>query len=102
MAGTKLEGCIIFTAAIFWSSVVSISTTPITGLAIDEMGAISYGNLYYFSWSSFLCTLMLAVSYIKSFYFIDIEAEMEARGNYYILLLYLYSTLKNPNYKLQI
>jgi len=80
MAGTKLEGCIIFTAAIFWSSVVSVSTTPITGLAIDEMGAISYGNLYYFSWSSFLCTLMLAVSYIKSFYFIDIEAEMEARG----------------------
>jgi len=90
MAGTKLEGCIIFFAAICWSSVVSVATTPVTGLAIDESGAISYGNLYYFSWFSFLSTMTLLLSFIKSFFFIDIEAEMQARGARIALWTYLF------------
>lgn len=78
--GTKLEGFLIFLFCIMWSSVVSLCTNPSTGLAIDEGGSILYGNLYYFSWISFLCTLPLAKSFIKSFFFIDLIGELQARG----------------------
>jgi len=80
VAGTKLEGGIILVSCVFWSSVVAVVSDSATGLSVDRLGAISYGNLYYFSWAAFFASLALLSSYIKSVFYIDVMEEMQARG----------------------
>jgi hypothetical protein len=50
IVGTKIEGILCCILSIFWVATVSVVTDSRHGLAVDESGAVSNGNLYYFSW----------------------------------------------------
>ena len=50
IVGTKIEGGLCALLVIFWIALVAVVTDSRTNLAVDEIGAVYNGNLYYFSW----------------------------------------------------
>ena len=50
IVGTKLEGSLATILVAFWAATVAIVSDSSKGLAVDEIGAVVNGNLYYFSW----------------------------------------------------
>ena len=50
IVGTKLEGGLCLLLVVFWVALVAVVTDSRQGLAVDEVGAVDNGNLYYFSW----------------------------------------------------
>lgn len=87
--GTKLEGFLIIILLCFWVAIVAVISDAENGLAVNEEGTVIYGNLYYFSWAGFVCSVLLLISYIRSIYYIDIIGEFRNRSP----RLMLWSTL---------
>jgi hypothetical protein len=50
IVGTKIEGALCLILVVFWVALVAVVTDSRQGLAVDELGAVDNGNLYYFSW----------------------------------------------------
>jgi hypothetical protein len=50
IVGTKIEGGLCVLLLIFWVALVAVVTDSRQGLAVDNVGAVDNGNLYYFSW----------------------------------------------------
>lgn len=79
--GTRIEGVIILILAAFWAATVSIVSDTRNGLAVDPMtGAVTNGNLYYFSWAGFVCSVMLIVSYLRGVFGVDLAGEIKNRA----------------------
>ena len=78
--GTKVEGFAILALLALWSAVAAIVSDTRHGLATDPSGAISNGNLYYFSWIGFGCGVSLLVSYLRSTFGLDIPGELRSRA----------------------
>lgn len=78
--GTKIEGVICFILAIFWIATVAVVTDSRHGLAVDDNGAVDNGNLYYFSWGGFVCSVLLCVSYLNHAFSVDIAGELKTRS----------------------
>jgi len=80
IVGTKLEGILATIIVGFWAATVSIATDSKFGLAVDGTGAVSNGNLYYFSWFGLITSIWVFSSYLQSAFYIDLPREMRSRG----------------------
>jgi len=80
IVGTKIEGCLCLLLAAFWIATVSIITDSRYGLAVDEKGAVKNGNLYYFSWAGFVCSILLVISYLRHVFGVDVAGEIRTRS----------------------
>ena len=80
VVGTKIEGFLILALLALWSAVAAIVSDTRHGLATDPSGAISNGNLYYFSWIGFGCGASLLVSYLRSVFGLDLPGELRSRS----------------------
>lgn len=80
IVGTKVEGalCVMLTA--FWIATVSVVTDSRRGLAVDKDGAVDNGNVYYFSWAGFVCSITLLVSFLRDAFGVDIAGEIRTRS----------------------
>jgi hypothetical protein len=78
--GTKLEMMALLLLSGLTMSSVGMATNPAYGLAVNSYGGISYGNLYYATWSSFITALGGLISYIRTERGIDIYSEVSSRG----------------------
>jgi hypothetical protein len=78
--GTKLEGFLSIFLIACWSAIVGVCSDTTSGLAVDETGRVQNGNLYYFSWAGFICSVILFVSYLRSVYSIDLAGEIRTRS----------------------
>lgn len=50
IVGTKIEGGLCVLLVIFKVALVALVTDSSHGLAVDDVGSVYNGNLYYFSW----------------------------------------------------
>jgi len=80
IVGTKIEGFLCLLLAAFWIATVSIITDARYGLAVDETGAVKNGNLYYFSWAGFVCSILLVISYLRHVFGVDVAGEIRTRS----------------------
>jgi hypothetical protein len=80
IVGTKLEGSLATILVAFWAATVAIVSDSSKGLAVDEIGAVVNGNLYYFSWAGFVCSVLLLVSFLRDIYGVDVAGEIRARS----------------------
>lgn len=80
IVGTKVEGALCILLVIFWIALVPVVTDSRTGLAVDNVGAVDNGNLYYFSWAGFVCSILLLVSYLQDAFGINIRGELKNRS----------------------
>lgn len=87
--GTKLELVLIILLLGFTCSSVGIATNPSTGMAVNSMGGVSFGNLYYSTWSSFACAVALLLSFIRTERGLDVSNELKSRGKRFRLWVIL-------------
>jgi hypothetical protein len=81
VVGTRIEGVIILVLTAFWAATVSIVSDTRNGLAVDaQTGSVTNGNLYYFSWAGFVCSVMLIVSYLRGVFGVDLAGEIKNRS----------------------
>jgi len=80
IVGNKIEGILILILAAFWTATVSIVSDASHGLAVNEDGVVSNGNLYYFSWAGFVTSIMLFVSYLRAVFGVDVAGELSSRS----------------------
>jgi hypothetical protein len=79
--GTRAEGSIILVLTAFWAATVSIVSDARNGLAVSQRdGSVMNGNLYYFSWAGFVCSVMLIVSYLHAVFGVDLAGEIKNRA----------------------
>jgi len=78
--GTKVEGLLILVLTAFWTATVSIVSDARHGLAVDESGVVTNGNLYYFSWAGFVCAIMMCVSFLRGVFGVDVVGEFKGRS----------------------
>ena len=80
VVGTKIEGFLCLMLAAFWAGTVAVVADSRHGLAVNEEGAVSNGNLYNFSWAGFVSSVMLLRSYLRSAFQIDVAGEIRSRS----------------------
>lgn len=78
--GTKFEGVIIGFLVIGWAAGVATVSDSDNKLAVDFEGRVSNGNLYYFSWASFVCSVTLAANFLLNVFSIDVGAEIRNKA----------------------
>ena len=80
VTGTKVEGGLLVVLTGFWAGTVSIVSDARNGLAVNASGSVESGNLYYFSWAGFVCSVMLVVSYLRGVFNVDVTSELRNRS----------------------
>ena len=80
IVGTKLEGTLCLILSIFWVATVGVVTDSRHGLAVDDYGAVENGNLYYFSWAGFICSVTLLINYLRHVFNVDVAGEIRTRS----------------------
>lgn len=80
VTGTQLEGFLILILLCFWSALVAVVSDTRHGLATDATGAVSNGNLYYFSWAGFASGFALGASYLRTYFGVDLAGEVRTRS----------------------
>jgi hypothetical protein len=81
IVGTRIEGILILVLTAFWAATVSIVSDARNGLAVSSVdGSVTNGNLYYFSWAGFVCSIMLIVSYLRAAFGVDVTGEIRNRS----------------------
>jgi len=80
IVGTKIEGALCLILVVFWVALVAVVTDSRQGLAVDELGAVDNGNLYYFSWAGFVCSILLLISYLQDAFGINVGSELRTRS----------------------
>ena len=70
-------GVFTFISLALCTANVALISDPANGLAVDINGSVYFGNLYYFSWASFLTSVWLTITYISSTTTIFIERDRE-------------------------
>lgn len=89
VTNNKLEGIVCIVLAAFWAATVSIVSDANNNLAVvhnlDEEGVckntVLNGNLYYFSWAGFVCSIVLLVSYLRSVFGVDVIGQVKSRSH---------------------
>jgi hypothetical protein len=79
--GTKLELILILLLCGFTMSCVGTATNPASGMAVNSSGGISFGNLYYSTWCSFISATGALLSFLRTERGLDISSELSSRGN---------------------
>jgi len=78
--GSKIEGLLILIMVGWWAAGVAIITDAKRGVAVDQNGSVSNGNVYYFGWAGFVSSVTLFVSYMRTAFGVDIEGEIQSRS----------------------
>ena len=78
--GTKLEGFFAVFLMVGWAAGVATVTDSDNNLAVDTEGQVANGNLYYFSWASFVCSVTIVSNYLQSVYNIDVAGEIQNKS----------------------
>lgn len=87
VTNNKLEGVICILMAAFWAGTVSIVSDANNNLAVRHTSdgecnnTVLNGNLYYFSWGGFVCSIVLLVSYLRSVFGVDLVGEVKNRSS---------------------
>ena len=79
--GSKSEGTICFVMVMLWSALVAVICDVSNGLAVDERGSVTFGNLYYFGWAGFACAILLFINFMKTVHSFDAREELTRRGD---------------------
>ena len=79
--GSKLEGLVAFIMIPLWSALVAVISDAANGLAVDAMGTVSFGNLYYFGWAGFVCAIMLFLNFMSTVHQFDLREELRKRSD---------------------
>jgi hypothetical protein len=79
--GSKLEGLVAFIMIPLWSALVAVISDAANGLAVDAMGTVSFGNLYYFGWAGFVCAIMLFLNFMSTVHRLDVREELRKRSD---------------------
>lgn len=76
--GTKVEGVVIVVLVFCWSAIVAgdIDAADFIGAAEDTGDAIQSANLYYFSWAGFVTSVILAVSFLRDSFGLDVVGSL--------------------------
>ena len=78
--GTKLEGAFSVFLMVGWAAGVATVTDSDNSLAVDSEGQVANGNLYYFSWASFVCSVTIVSNYLQSVYNVNIASEIHNKS----------------------
>lgn len=89
LLGTKIELFLIFILTGFTCAAVGTATNPKTGMAVNSSGGVSFGNLYYSTWISFMCAMAMLLSFMKTERGLDVPNELKARGRRFRLWVIL-------------
>ena len=76
----KLEGLLIIVMSGFWAAAVALISDPKDGIAVDNNGAVTNGNVYYFAWAGFVSSITLLISYLRSAFGVDVIGEISSRS----------------------
>lgn len=74
---TKYELYISIFLIIPWTVLVALVSSATSGLAVDSDGAVYLGNMYYFTWASFINGILLLASIVESRFGISVRAAFE-------------------------
>lgn len=77
LLNTKNELYMIATLLLLWTVLVAVVTSPTTGLAVEDDGAVALANLYYFTWAGFITGVVLLASYAESSFGINVRASFQ-------------------------
>jgi len=77
----KVEGIIIVILTIFWITLVAIVSSPTSGLAVYDDGAVYLANLYYFTWSAFIMCVILGSFYVEDRFQVQIHSHLRGSQN---------------------
>lgn len=80
IVGTRLEGFCIVCLVLFWMAEVAVISDADNGLAVTPTGGVAFGNLYYFSWGGLVNAVLLASSWLRSYYHVDLVGELRSRS----------------------
>ena len=80
VVGTKVEGILCIVLLAFWAATVAVVSDARKGLAVNEDGEVTNGNLYYFSWAGMVTAIMLTVSYLRGVFGVDVAGAMRSRS----------------------
>lgn len=77
-----IEGIVAVILAVFWGATVAVTSdaSDSRASALFNEGGVSNANIYYFSWASFVCAVMLVVNYVRFAFGIDLVGEVNNRG----------------------
>lgn len=76
----KLEGLLIIIMSGFSAAAVAFISDPKDGIAVDNNGAVTNGNVYYFAWAGFVSSITLLISYLRSAFNVDVVGEIQSRS----------------------
>lgn len=60
---------------------MSLVSSPTSGLAVEDDGAVALGNLYYFSWAGFITGVVLLASFCEDYWGISVRATLQQHRN---------------------
>ena len=78
---TKIELYIISTLIVLWMVLVALVSSPTSGLAVENDGAVYLGNMYYFSWAGFINGVVLLASFAEDWFGISIRYSLQSYRN---------------------
>lgn len=62
-------------------SSVGTATNPASGMAVNASGGVSFGNLFYSTWASFISAMGGLLSFLRTERGFDVGSELSSRGN---------------------
>mmetsp|Transcript_14768 Transcript_14768/g.18721 ORF Transcript_14768/g.18721 Transcript_14768/m.18721 type:complete len:397 (-) Transcript_14768:248-1438(-) len=78
---TKIELYIIICLVFIWAVLVGLVSSPTTGLAVEDDGAVYLGNMYYFTWAGFITGILLLASFVEFMFGISVRAALRRNNN---------------------
>lgn len=89
--GTRFEAIITIVCLAFAIILVAIITGPGHGLAVDDDGAIAYGNQYYFAWVALFTCFVITQNMVATMFGINVAESIKTRSksfSYWMALLF--------------
>ena len=84
--GTKYEGIIACMSLLFSTILVAIITAPGHGLAVDNEGAIAFGNMYFITWLGFFNMVFISQNLVGTLTGINLMESMNSTLFSWVLL----------------
>jgi len=89
--GNKVEAILTFASLAFAIILTAIITGPGHGLAVDEDGAISFGNEYYFAWLALFSCFVLVQNLVSNLFGVNVVEGIQNRSksfSYWMALMF--------------
>ena len=77
-SNSKIELYLTLSLIILWAAIVGLVSSPTTGLAVEDDGAVFLGNMYYFSWAGFFNGIILLASIVEAMFGISVRSAFQS------------------------